>query len=207
MPLDVVASAFLVTIKWDNKKSIVTLTRADIKKPLVIPIAVPVLLIPAKVLAIFQAAGKGDLAVTEKLVEKDPKLVTVTDAGGLTPLILAALSGHATVVKYLLEHKANPNAATKEGRTALHLAAGNGAEECVKCLLAAGASLTAHDYTNHLPVHYVAIANHVNIARLLLTQKTGLNAKDHDGDTPVRCAIKAKQKAMEDYLRGLGGHE
>jgi ankyrin repeat protein len=57
----------------------------------------------------------------------------------VTPLHSAAAGSHAEIVKLLLEHGADPNAAQDGGFTPLHSAAGNDDRESVEALLEAGA--------------------------------------------------------------------
>lgn len=57
----------------------------------------------------------------------------------VTPLQSAAARAHAGIVKLLLEHGADPNAAQDGGFTPLHAAAGNDDRESVEALLEAGA--------------------------------------------------------------------
>jgi ankyrin repeat protein len=57
----------------------------------------------------------------------------------VTPLHSAASGGHAAIIKLLLEHGADPNAAQDGGFTPLHSAAQNDDRESVEALLEAGA--------------------------------------------------------------------
>jgi len=57
----------------------------------------------------------------------------------VTPLHSAAAGGHAGIVKLLLEHGADPNAAQDGGFTPLHSAAQNDDRDSVEALLEAGA--------------------------------------------------------------------
>jgi ankyrin repeat protein len=57
----------------------------------------------------------------------------------VTPLHSAAAGRHGEIVRLLLEHGADPNAAQDGGFTPLHAAAQNDDRESVEALLAAGA--------------------------------------------------------------------
>ena len=66
------------------------------------------------------------------LVARNPKIV-------VTPLHSAAAGSHPGIVKLLLEHGADPNAAQDGGFTPLHSAAQNDDRESAEALLEAGA--------------------------------------------------------------------
>lgn len=83
------------------------------------------------------AAQVGDAASARLLLgAKAP--VDETSADGMTPLVLAAFSGHGDVARVLLEHGADANAAGA-GYTALHAAAMRGDLPTTQALLAHGA--------------------------------------------------------------------
>jgi ankyrin repeat protein len=94
---------------------------------------------------ILNAAMKGDLNTIQRLLEKDPSLVTAIDKNGYTSLHLASRDGNAGVVRYLLSKGANIEATTcnmSEWRP-LHLAAYNGNFEVVSILVSQGADVKA----------------------------------------------------------------
>ena len=70
----------------------------------------------------------------------------------VTPLHSAAAGAHAGIVKLLLEHGADPNAAQDEGSTPLHSAADNDDRESVEALLAAGADASLANDAGQTPV-------------------------------------------------------
>ena len=59
-------------------------------------------------------------------------------------LIWASNIRHFEIVKYLIDHGADPNAKDDIGRTALILASENGQFEIVKCLIEHGADPNAN---------------------------------------------------------------
>jgi len=83
----------------------------------------------------------GDLASARLLVAAGAN-VNDEDAWGITPTVLAAHSGFADVVEFLLEKGANANA-DKPGFTALHEAIMRRDEKLVKILLDHGADANA----------------------------------------------------------------
>jgi len=91
--------------------------------------------------ALLFAARVGDLASARLLVAAGAN-VDDEDAWGITPAVLAAHSGFADVVEFLLEKGANVNAG-KAGFTALHEAIMRRDEKLAKILLEHGADANA----------------------------------------------------------------
>ncbi|GAB2661334.1 ankyrin repeat domain-containing protein [Saccharopolyspora gloriosae] len=69
--------------------------------------------------------------------------VDVADAGGNTPLMLAAYHGHAGAVRALLDHGADPDLRNARDQTPIAGALFKGAEDVVAVLRDAGADLDA----------------------------------------------------------------
>ncbi len=70
-----------------------------------------------------------------KLPEDSPIVVKVdTENEGATPLMFAVMANNSKMVKYLLEHGADPNIKTKKGETALSLAQQEGFTEIIELL-------------------------------------------------------------------------
>ncbi|MCD4654474.1 ankyrin repeat domain-containing protein [bacterium] len=90
--------------------------------------------------SIFSAAAKGQLASIMRYLDEG-KNVDSQDEAGDSLLSWAALRGRAGVVKYLLEHNANPNLANKKKLTPLHKACLFGDENVIQILLDFGADV------------------------------------------------------------------
>jgi ankyrin repeat protein len=91
--------------------------------------------------AILFAARSGDLDSAKLLVEYGAN-VNDASAYGTSATVLAAYSGNAELVDFLLSHKADPNAA-QAGYTALHAAILHGNTQVVAALLEHGADANA----------------------------------------------------------------
>ncbi|KAF0684906.1 Aste57867_23150 [Aphanomyces stellatus] len=109
---------------------------------------------------------------------------------GLTPLILAAQSGSAEVVAFLLTHGANTDKQTDTGATALHLASQYGHVDVVGQLLDAGANETIVANDLSTPLFIAAHFGHVKVLRILIKKGSGVNAPRYDHATPLLIAAR-----------------
>jgi len=82
---------------------------------------------------------KPALPVFELLLEKGAN-VSAAANNGMTPLMMAALNGHADAVKALLSAGADGRATAKDGRTAFSMASKSGRDQVVKMLADSGIS-------------------------------------------------------------------
>jgi hypothetical protein len=87
--------------------------------------------------ALWHAAGTGDVAQVQALLEQQPD-VNVRDAEGRTALMLATVHGQAEVVALLLKHGADPNVADAHGVTPLRAAVDGNERVIVAALRRAG---------------------------------------------------------------------
>jgi ankyrin repeat protein len=123
---------------------------------------------------------------------------------GTTPLLRAAKTGDAKVVKLLLEHGANPLAAAGRGTTAILLAANvgtsesdrtgrrkteAGAIETIRLLMKAGANINATDSQGRTAAHGAALWGLTEVIRFLHENGVDLTRKDSRGLTPLQTAL------------------
>jgi ankyrin repeat protein len=107
---------------------------------------------------------------------------------GLTPLMVAALSGCDKVIPLLIKKGAIPNEHDRtEGLTPLHLA--GGCPACIPILLSSGADPLARTNSGELPVHFAASAQEPASLKLLLQAGSSPNARDALGRTPLMNAV------------------
>jgi len=123
---------------------------------------------------------------------------------GTTPLLRAAKTGDAKVVKLLLEHGANPLASVSRGTTAILLAANvgtsesdrtgrrktdAGAIETIRLLMKAGADINAADGQGRTAAHGAALWGMTGVIRFLHENNVDLTRKDSRGLTPLQTAL------------------
>jgi ankyrin repeat protein len=88
---------------------------------------------------VWGAAAGGDLETVRGVLDAggDPDAL---EPNGATPIIVAAMFGHADLVDLLIERKATLDVQNNDGATALHVAALFGHPDAITALLGAGAS-------------------------------------------------------------------
>ena len=119
----------------------------------------------------------------------------------ITPLFLAVSKEHDLVARFLLDSKADPNAATLKGFTPLHIVAKNGNKAVAELLLDKRANVGARNERGDTPLHDAAFHGQVALVDLLLKNKADVNAKDETGITPLHyAAIMGKKEVATSLL-------
>lgn len=144
--------------------------------------------------ALHDAAESGDAAfVASLLLERDSQL-DARDSNGLTPLYLAAQSGHAEIVSSLLAAGASANAVGRFGRTPLHRAVRGGHISVVRALLSSpGTRLNDRQEGGDSALHEAASNGHTEIVELLIAAGADVNAANDLGETPLHYAKLAAE--------------
>ena len=108
----------------------------------------------------------------------DPK--ARTRVGGLTPVMMAARSGDATILRQLLDAKGDAIGANANGTTPLMFAAGSGRAEAVTLLIQRGAGVNVKDATNgQTALMFAAAQGRLDAVRVLVTHQANPNAATH----------------------------
>ncbi|KJR87190.1 ankyrin repeat protein [Sporothrix schenckii 1099-18] len=102
-----------------------------------------------------------------------------------TGLIVASYFGHNSVVKLLLEKRADVEAKDNDGRTPLSHAAQGGHEAVARLLLEKGAGVEAKDNDGLTPLSSAVLFGYEAVARLLLEKGADVEAKDNYSLTPL----------------------
>jgi ankyrin repeat protein/L-ascorbate metabolism protein UlaG (beta-lactamase superfamily) len=155
---------------------------------------------------IHQAARAGDLAKVQALVTGDAGIVAATDDQGRTPLWHAAQRNRIEVARFLLEHKADPNARDSSGSPVLLMAAGVGRKEIVDLLLQNGAAIGAGDEIQETALHLAANNGRVEVVRLLLERGADVGAATKYGLTPLHYASFQDKSEIIELLLARGAN-
>jgi ankyrin repeat protein len=157
----------------------------------------------AKAGSLFDAAGRGDLAVVEKLVSEGTD-VDERGRNAETPLIAAALASAQPVAEFLINHGADVMARNRGGLTPLHAAAYAGSAEIAQLLLDHGAALDANENIGgDTPLFLAAEEDRVLVVELLLARGADPMLIDGNG---LNVLAQAWVKKRIEVVRLLKSH-
>ncbi|MGD2180784.1 ankyrin repeat domain-containing protein [Lusitaniella coriacea] len=112
---------------------------------------------------------------------------------GLTPLMLAAMQGHVSVVELLIARQTDVNARDCLGKDALCLACSNGHLPVVRALVNAGVSINQQDSQGDTPLLLALSHQHIPLATFLVESGADVNAKNEEKRTPLMAAIHEEE--------------
>ena len=130
---------------------------------------------------------------------------------GTTPFVRAAKTGDVAAMRLLLEHGADPKAATEQGVTALMAASGQGwrygdsqiraedALEGVKLCVSLGLDVNAANKKGETALHGAADRGADSIVRYLLSRGARADVKDEKGHTPLEVARGGQVRGHPGY--------
>jgi uncharacterized protein len=139
------------------------------------------------------AVKAGDVAGIRAAVDAGADVNTMMEVpalGTVRPLSAAALYGHATAARVLLELGADIHGKDTEGRTALQLAAMAGREEVVGILIAAGAIVNETDAAGDTPLLAACSSKDIDKALATATEPRAFGKADGHPGT-VRALLAA----------------
>eukprot|EP00118_Oscarella_pearsei_P013757 m.113286 g.113286 ORF g.113286 m.113286 type:complete len:1025 (+) comp37458_c1_seq4:1355-4429(+) len=115
------------------------------------------------------------------------------DTMGMTPLLLAARSGHKKCVHKLIEYGADIHIQANDGLTAVHWLACNGRTELLSELIGKGESVDVVDSQGQTALHVACQNGHKPAVILLLEKKASVDRPDNYGRTPLFFACRYGQ--------------
>jgi ankyrin repeat protein len=154
---------------------------------------------------LLNAAAHGNLPEVQALLRQgaDPNAVPGrNDRDQRTPLMSAVTQPDLTMLRSLLQFRADPNLAVN-GMTPLLLAVRDtlaGRPEAVLTLLANGADPTVQNSDGFSPLHYAAMTADPASAAMLLDAGAPLEALNRDGLTALAVAARASNDAVIQLL-------
>ncbi len=123
---------------------------------------------------------------------------------GQTALMWAAAGKHPDIVQLLIDHGANPKAASKSGFTPLLFAAQQGDVGSASALLAAGVDIDSKMQNGADALLVTSASGHEALGKFLLAHGAQPNVKDRFSLTPLHMAAQAGQLALVEELLARG---
>jgi ankyrin repeat protein len=148
---------------------------------------------------LLKAIDDEDTKVIAQYLEKGNDVNAIID--NETLLIHAAQKGKLSVVKFLLEHGANINAANESGFTPLMAAIASGHMDVLEELLAHGADIKAMTNDGETALTFAAFTGNIPAIRQLLSKGADINEGGKYAMTPLMAAaIEDQLKAVKELL-------
>uniref|UniRef100_A0A3Q3JZ13 CCDC144C-like coiled-coil domain-containing protein n=1 Tax=Monopterus albus TaxID=43700 RepID=A0A3Q3JZ13_MONAL len=153
---------------------------------------------------IHKAASVGDLAKLKQLAKKND--INQRDKENRTALHIACASGHAEIVQFLVECKAELNLYDNQNRSALMKGVQGQHERCVSILLENHAAPNLTDINGNTALHLAANIPSISTAFLLLGHGAEINAQNKEGFSPLIVAVREDHIDMAEFLLQEGAN-
>jgi ankyrin repeat protein len=152
--------------------------------------------------ALNAAFDKGEVEIALALLQRGAD-INALDISGESSLYRATRDGDRTLVKLLLEHQADVNVHTGNGRllTPLHFAAQVGELDICQLLLEHGADLESRNSDGFVPLHVASGRGHLNIVEEFLSRGADANAQDVRLWTPLHWASSGPLEVVQSLVR------
>ncbi|KQK22573.1 hypothetical protein BRADI_1g68102v3 [Brachypodium distachyon] len=148
----------------------------------------------------LQAAARlGRVDVCRCMVEELGFDINAGSKIGVTALAAAALNGEMAVVRFLLDHGADPNKKDDAGSVALHCAAKFGHDETARLLLSRGASVDIA-YFHGTPLHIAAAYGKTAVMKVLLEHQADPNKVSEVLGTPLVATLHATSEGLPESI-------
>ncbi|XP_064195828.1 inversin [Anguilla rostrata] len=139
--------------------------------------------------AFMWAAGKGSDDVIRTALDLKADIdINMADKYGGTALHAAALSGHVSTVRLLLERGAMVDALDVMKHTPLFRACEMGHRDVILTLIKGEARVDLVDLDGHTALHWAALGGNAEVCQILMENGITPNVQDLAGRTPLQCA-------------------
>ena len=152
-------------------------------------------------------ASAGNITRVQELIEKEHANIETKGCREETPLILASQKQHTHIVEYLLEHGANVNACSREGRTPLLYACYFSQAtpiDLIETLIAHAADINHRDIYGGTALRWAISDGKTEAINSLLAHQADVNSSDNDGYTILMNACIRKNLTIVKRLLTLG---
>ena len=152
--------------------------------------------------ALSAAFDKGEVKIALALLRCGAD-INALDIFGESSLYRSARDGNRVLMKLLLEHQADVNVRTGNGRliTSLHFAAQVGELDICQLLLEHGADLASRNSDGFVPLHVASGRGHLNVVEEFLGRGADPNAQDVRRWAPLHWASSGPLEVVQSLVR------
>ena len=150
--------------------------------------------------SLLVAAMNGDIKILERLAVEGIELDETCGHRGVAAVHIAAISGHFSVVKFLIDSGADINVKSKNDETILWLSTANGREEIARYVIRMNCDLNVESDgcltfpQKYLPFEVAILRGHLYIAQMLLTAGYYLNRTNDSCSDDAKFILHFKLK-------------
>src|SRR5690625_1813399 len=150
-----------------------------------------------------EACAVGLLNPVKQMLSEEQVKVDEFSENGFSALVLASHFGHESIVRHLLLHKANPNAASEDGYNVypLHSALSNNHSEVAKMLIEAGANVNVVQHGGVTPLHLAVMHGNIDLLILLLEHDADITLRNEGGQNASDIAAEKGYREIADILK------
>lgn len=145
---------------------------------------------------LFEACRRNDVATVSTICQQDNWYLSVRDAKGFTPVLIAVYNHAPEVVAWLLGAGAPADVPDLSGNTALMGASFKGYKDMVVMLLQAGVDVNQRNGNGATALTFAATFGQLEIAELLLEKGASLDLLDGLGKSPIDHAMVQENEPM-----------
>ncbi len=146
---------------------------------------------------VYSACALDDTSRLKELIDRNPGVVTASDAYAMTPLHWAVRAGSMACAENLLACGALVDARNKAGRTPLQLAAEADGAEMIRLLADRRADLNTQDRKGRTPLHRAMYEGRVAAAEALLEAGADPTVLNKSGKNAFEVARKEAKRFKE----------
>lgn len=156
--------------------------------------------------ALFAAARTNDLNALRYFAKKID-INTRDPINGYTALHYAAINGHTTAIRLLVEDlNANINMQDINGYTPLHYMVSYGDIEIVKLFAELNANLNVIDNIGATPLYHAILNNDIEMVEILKSLGAKINVQNNYNNTPLHYAVIQNDIEMMKKLASFGAN-
>ena len=147
---------------------------------------------------LYKACNEGWLTLVQYLVETYPDLLKIRYKEGISPILVAGLSGSVELVQYLISKGCDKFDKDSLGRTVLHKACQEGKLELVQYLVENYPDmLTIRDKEGQSPLLVIGYSGSVELVKYLISKGFAVYDKDNDGRNLLQLQIACYNGKLE----------